>query len=347
MTSPVIPSTIPFMTSSLTEPSFTKPFVKSSSASSSAKSPFANSASALSLPNLTPEHGIGRYLSDIQKFSVLAAEEEYMLAKRWHDNKDLDAAHRLVTSHLRLVAKIARGYRGYGLPFSDLIAEGNVGLMRAVKGFDPERGFRLSTYAMWWIRAAITEYVLRSWSLVKIGTVAAQKKLFFGLNKIKKKLGILSQTDLSPEDAARVSEALDVPETDVVAMNQRLSAKDSSLNAPVGADESGEYIDLLPDETANLEDALAEQDEQDYRGRFLTEALKTLNDRERHIIQQRRLRDDPLTLEALAQQYGVSRERVRQIEARAFEKLRQGVLAFSDAADNQASAAASPNAALA
>ena len=292
--------------------------------------------SVLSLPSLASEHGIQRYLSDIQKFSVLAAEEEYMLAKRWHDNKDLEAAHRLVTSHLRLVAKIARGYRGYGLPFSDLIAEGNVGLMRAVKGFDPDRGFRLSTYAMWWIRAAITEYVLRSWSLVKIGTVAAQKKLFFGLNKIKKKLGILDHSDLSPEDAARVSEALDVPTTDVVAMNQRLSAKDSSLNTPVGIDESGEYIDLLPDETVSPEEALAEQDEQDYRTHFLTEALKTLNDRERHIIQQRRLRDDPLTLEALAQQYGISRERVRQIEARAFEKLRQGVLAFSDAADHQA-----------
>ena len=294
---------------------------------------------ALMVPGLTPEHGIQRYLSEIQKFSVLAAEEEYMLAKRWQDNQDIKAAHRLVTSHLRLVAKIARGYRGYGLPFSDLIAEGNIGLMRAVKGFEPDRGFRLSTYAMWWIRSAITEYVLRSWSLVKIGTVAAQKKLFFGLNRIKKKLGILDHTDISPEDAARVSEALDVPTTDVVAMNQRLSAKDSSLNTPVGIDDSGEYIDLLPDETISPEDALANQDEQDHRGDFLARALKTLNDRERHIIEQRRLRDDPLTLEALAQQYGVSRERVRQIEARAFEKLRNGVLAFSDAANIEASMA--------
>lgn len=304
-------------------------------------------APALSIPSLVSDQGIRRYLSEIQQFPILSVDEEYMLAKRWREHDDVGAAHRLVTSHLRLVAKIARGYRGYGLPFSDLIAEGNIGLMRAVKGFDPERGFRLSTYAMWWVRAAMTEYILRSWSMVKLGTVAAQKKLFFGLRKIKNKLGILDRGEISPEDAARVSEALDVPEEDVITMNRRLSAGDSSLNAPVGEAESGEYIDLLPDDAVSPETALADHDENSYRSGFLADALGELTPRERHIIRERRLRDDPLTLEALGQDYGISRERVRQIEARAFEKLREAVLSRSGAADAQAAAAADDLPALA
>ena len=292
---------------------------------------------SFSLPVISQNGGLHSYLREIQTFPMLEREEEFMLAKRWREYDDTEAAHQLVTSHLRLVAKIARRYQGYGLPLADLISEGNVGLMRAVKGFDPDRGFRLATYAMWWIRAAITEYVLRSWSMVKIGTVAAQKKLFFGLRKIKDKLKIIDAGELSPEQTAQIAEAMDVPEADVTVMNRRLTAGDVSLNAPLTGEDATEHLDLLVDDRADQETLLQESEEGQLRSRMLTTALKTLKDRERHIITERRLKEEPSTLEDLAKIYGISRERVRQIEVRAFEKLQKTML--HDALESGAPAA--------
>jgi RNA polymerase sigma-32 factor len=256
---------------------------------------------------------------------MLSPEEEYMLARRYQQSQEQDAAHRLVTSHLRLVAKIAMGYRGYGLPLGELISEGNVGMIQAVRRFDPERGFRLATYAMWWIRAAIQEYILHSWSLVKIGTTAAQKKLFFNLRKIKGQMQAIEEGDMSPENVAKIAHELSVPEADVVAMNRRLSSPDHSLNAPLRAEGEGEWQDWLVDERDDQETELAEREETGNRSRLLSEAMKKLNDRERHILTQRRLSDEPVTLEDLSQHYNISRERVRQIEVRAFEKLQKSM----------------------
>jgi RNA polymerase sigma-32 factor len=275
--------------------------------------------------NIAPEGNLTRYLQEIRKFPMLTAEEELELSRRWRDHQDMDAAHKLVTSHLRLVAKIAMGYRGYGLPVGELISEGNVGMMQAVKRFDPDRGFRLATYAMWWIRAAIQEYILHSWSLVKMGTTAAQKKLFFNLRRLKGQMQAIEDGDLQPEQVAKIAHALDVPEQDVVSMNRRLSAPDHSLNAPVRADSEGEWQDWLVDETESQEEALSEREEMSGRKALLNGALKTLNERERHILIERRLKDNPTTLEDLSQQYGISRERVRQIEVRAFEKLQKAM----------------------
>ena len=278
-----------------------------------------------SIPVVSSESNLSRYLQEIRKFPMLDPQEEFMLAKRWQEHADSDAAHRLVTSHLRLVAKIAMGYRGYGLPVSELISEGNVGMMQAVKRFDPDRGFRLATYAMWWIRAAIQEYILHSWSLVKMGTTAAQKKLFFNLRKLKGQMQAIEEGDLSPENVKAIAEKLDVPEQDVVAMNRRLATPDHSLNAPLRADSEGEWQDWLVDETSNQEITLAEQEELGKRRKLLTQAMANLNERERNILSERRLRDDPTTLEDLSQKYGISRERVRQIEVRAFEKLQKAI----------------------
>ena len=277
------------------------------------------------LPTLASEGGLSRYLQEIRKFPMLEPDEEYMLAKRWREHDDSEAAHRLVTSHLRLVAKIAMGYRGYGLPVSELISEGNVGMMQAVKRFDPDRGFRLATYAMWWIRASIQEYILHSWSLVKMGTTAAQKKLFFNLRKIKGQLQAIEEGDMSPENVKAVADRLNVPEADVVSMNRRLASQDHSLNAPLKIDGDGEWQDWLVDETESQEIALADRQELGKRQKLLSQALGTLNERERHILTQRRLRDEPTTLEDLSQEYGISRERVRQIEVRAFEKLQKSI----------------------
>jgi RNA polymerase sigma-32 factor len=277
------------------------------------------------LPTLASEGGLSRYLQEIRKFPMLEPDEEYMLAKRWREHDDSEAAHRLVTSHLRLVAKIAMGYRGYGLPVSELISEGNVGMMQAVKRFDPDRGFRLATYAMWWIRASIQEYILHSWSLVKMGTTAAQKKLFFNLRKIKGQLQAIEEGDMSPENVKAVADRLNVPEADVISMNRRLASQDHSLNAPLKIDGDGEWQDWLVDETESQEIALADRQELGKRQKLLSQALGTLNDRERHILTQRRLRDEPTTLEDLSQEYGISRERVRQIEVRAFEKLQKSI----------------------
>jgi RNA polymerase sigma-32 factor len=269
--------------------------------------------------------GLTRYLEEIRQFPMLEPQQEYMLAKSWREHGDRDAAHQLVTSHLRLVARIAMGYRGYGLPIGEVISEGNVGLMQAVKRFDPDKGFRLATYAMWWIRAAIQEYILRSWSLVKMGTTAAQKKLFFNLRKIKGQLKALEEGDLRPDQVKRIATQLGVTEEDVVSMNRRL-AGDSSLNAPVRNDaESGEWQDWLVDETMDQETALAESEERDNRRGMLQEALKGLNARERRVFEARRLAEDPLTLEELSAEFGVSRERIRQIEVRAFEKVQKAV----------------------
>jgi len=269
--------------------------------------------------------GLSRYLEEIRKFPMLEPGEEYMLAKRWTEHQDSDAAQKLITSHLRLVARIAMGYRGYGLPIGEVISEGNVGLMQAVKRFEPERGFRLATYAMWWIRASIQEYILRSWSLVKMGTTAAQKKLFFNLRRAKSQLQQLEDGDLKPEHVKTIAKRLGVPENDVVSMNRRLSG-DSSLNAPVRADqESGEWQDWLVDDTPSQEDRLVESEEFDQRKSFLTKALSSLNDRERLIFEARRLAEDPVTLEDLSTEFGVSRERIRQIEVRAFEKVQKAV----------------------
>ena len=277
------------------------------------------------LPSLGSEGNLSRYLQDIRKFPMLEADEEFMLAKSWREHDDVDAAHKLVTSHLRLVAKIAMGYRGYGLPISELISEGNVGMMQAVKRFDPDRGFRLATYAMWWIRAAIQEYILHSWSLVKMGTTAAQKKLFFNLRKLKGQMRAIEDGDLSPEQVAKIAETLNVPEDDVVQMNRRLAAPDHSLNAPLRVDGEGEWQDWLVDETEDQESQLADSEELSKRRTLLTAAMETLNERERHILRERRLKENPTTLEELSQEYGISRERVRQIEVRAFEKLRKAI----------------------
>jgi RNA polymerase sigma-32 factor len=274
---------------------------------------------------MAPEGNLSRYLQDIRKFPMLQPEEELELARRWRETEDEQAAHRLVTSHLRLVAKIAMGYRGYGLPVGELISEGNVGMMQAVKRFDPDRGFRLATYAMWWIRAAIQEYILHSWSLVKMGTTAAQKKLFFNLRRLKGQMAALEEGDLQPEQVAKIAHTLQVPEQDVVSMNRRLSAPDNSLNAPVRADSEGEWQDWLVDDSDNQETVLAEAEDMGNRKQLLGDALKTLNERERHILIERRLKDEPTTLEELSQQYNISRERVRQIEVRAFEKLQKSM----------------------
>jgi RNA polymerase sigma-32 factor len=275
--------------------------------------------------SLAPEGNLSRYLQEIRKFPMLGPEEEYMLAKSFRDHSDYDSANKLITSHLRLVAKIAMGYRGYGLPMGELISEGNVGMMQAVKRFDPDRGFRLATYAMWWIRAAIQEYILHSWSLVKMGTTAAQKKLFFNLRKLKGQMQAIEDGDLSPENVRAIAQELDVAEADVVSMNRRLSSPDHSLNAPVRADGEGEWQDWLVDERDDQETELAEREEMGRRRKLLTTALRSLNERERHILTQRRLKDNPVTLEDLSQHYGISRERVRQIEVRAFEKLQKSM----------------------
>ncbi len=280
---------------------------------------------AASVINVAPEGNLSRYLQDIRKFPMLAPEEELSLSRRWRDKEDTEAAHKLVTSHLRLVAKIAMGYRGYGLPIGELISEGNVGMMQAVKRFDPDRGFRLATYAMWWIRAAIQEYILHSWSLVKMGTTAAQKKLFFNLRRLKGQMQAIEDGDLKPEQVGKIAKALDVPEIDVVSMNRRLAAPDHSLNAPVRADSEGEWQDWLVDEGESQEQVLAQHEELTGRRALLGGALGTLNDRERHILIERRLKDNPTTLEELSQQYNISRERVRQIEVRAFEKLQKSM----------------------
>ncbi|MDE1150673.1 MAG: RNA polymerase sigma factor RpoH [Azospirillaceae bacterium] len=277
------------------------------------------------IPAISSESSLSRYLQDIRKFPMLEPQQEFMLAKRWQEHEDGAAAHHLVTSHLRLVAKIAMGYRGYGLPLSELISEGNVGMMQAVKRFDPDRGFRLATYAMWWIRAAIQEYILHSWSLVKMGTTAAQKKLFFNLRKLKGQMQAIEDGDLSPETVTAIATKLDVPEQDVVSMNRRLGAPDHSLNAPLRVDGEGEWQDWLVDDTESQEIRLGDQEELGKRKALLAGAMKGLNDRERRILAERRLRDDPTTLEDLSQEFGISRERVRQIEVRAFEKLQKAV----------------------
>jgi len=269
--------------------------------------------------------GLTRYLEEIRKFPMLAPDEEFMLAKRWQERQDADAAEKLVTSHLRLVARIAMGYRGYGLPIGEVISEGNVGLMQAVKRFDPDKGFRLATYAMWWIRASIQEYILRSWSLVKMGTTAAQKKLFFNLRRAKSQLQALDDGDLKPEHVKTIATKLGVPEEDVVNMNRRLSG-DASLNAPIRAEaESGEWQDWLVDDTPTQEDRLVENEELQRRKSYLSSAMAVLNDRERRVFEARRLAEEPATLEELSEEFGVSRERIRQIEVRAFEKVQKAV----------------------
>jgi RNA polymerase sigma-32 factor len=287
---------------------------------------------AASLPVvMSPEGGLSRYLNEIRKFPMLAKDEEFMLAKRWREHEDPEAAHRLVTSHLRLVAKIAMGYRGYGLPIGEVISEGNVGLMQAVKKFDPDKGFRLATYAMWWIRASIQEYILRSWSLVKMGTTAAQKKLFFNLRKAKSEISALEEGDLRPEQVRLIATKLGVLDEEVISMNRRLSGPDASLNAPLRSDSESEWQDWLQDDvTPSQESVLAETEERSLRMGLLEEAMAELTDRERHILTERRLKDDPTTLEELASQYGVSRERVRQIEVRAFEKLQKSMRAAAE-----------------
>ena len=275
------------------------------------------------LPAPSPEQGLNRYMQEIRKFPLLEPEQEYMLAKRWVDHQDTEAAHKMVTSHLRLAAKIAMGYRGYGLPQAEVISEANVGLLQAVKRFDPERGFRLATYAMWWIRASIQEYILRSWSLVKMGTTSAQKKLFFNLRKAKAKVGALEEGDLRPENLAQIARDLSVSEDEVTAMNRRLSGGDASLNAMVGNDGDGgtQWQDWLEDEDSDQAGDYAERDEMEARRELLMQAMAVLNDREKDILVQRRLAETPVTLEDLSESYGVSRERIRQIEVRAFEKL--------------------------
>jgi len=290
-------------------------------------------ATTPALPSIASEGALARYLQEIRRFPMLQADEEYMLAKRWREHDDPEAAHRLVTSHLRLVAKIAMGYRGYGLPLSELISEGNVGMMQAVKRFDPDRGFRLATYAMWWIRASIQEYILHSWSLVKIGTTAAQKKLFFNLRRLKGQIQAIEEGDLTPEHVAKIAKELDVPESDVVSMNRRLMAPDNSLNAPLRADGEGEWQDWLVDDEASQESKLGERQELGLRRDLLKHAMSHLTERERDILRERRLKENPTTLEELSAKYGISRERVRQIEVRAFEKLQKAIK--SGAAERQ------------
>jgi len=303
-------------------------------------------ARAAALPIITAEGGLTRYLEEIRRFPMLEPQQEFMLAKRWKEHGDRDAAHQLVTSHLRLVAKIAMGYRGYGLPISEVISEGNVGLMQAVKRFEPEKGFRLATYAMWWIKAAIQEYILRSWSLVKMGTTANQKKLFFNLRKAKSKISALEEGDLRPDQVQLIAKRLGVTEQDVVDMNRRLGG-DVSLNAPIREDgDSGEWQDWLVDDISDQETRLAESEEADNRKQALGEALSVLNDRERRIFEARRLADDPITLEDLAAEFGVSRERVRQIEVRAFEKVQRAVKNKVAAMETRPAAVAAPAPAL-
>jgi RNA polymerase sigma-32 factor len=277
------------------------------------------------LPSLVSDSNLARYLAEIRQFPMLEQSEEFMLAKRWQEHQDTEAAHKMVTSHLRLVAKIAMGYRGYGLPMSEVISEGNVGLMQAVKRFDPDKGFRLATYAMWWIRAAIQEYILHSWSLVKIGTTAAQKKLFFNLRRVKGQLKALEEGDLKPETVTEIATRLNVPESDVVDMNRRLAAPDHSLNAPVRFDGEGEWQEWLMDEGDSQETQLAESQEFGRRQKLLDRALTLLNPRERRILSERRLKDEPTTLEDLSKEFGISRERVRQIEVRAFDKVQRAI----------------------
>jgi RNA polymerase sigma-32 factor len=288
------------------------------------------------MPMLTAEGGLNRYLDEIRKFPMLEPQEEYMLAKRFAEHQDRNAAHRLVTSHLRLVAKIAMGYRGYGLPIGEVVSEGNVGLMQAVKKFEPDRGFRLATYAMWWIKAAIQEYILRSWSLVKMGTTANQKRLFFNLRRLKGRIQAIDDGDLKPEQVAEIATKLKVSEEEVISMNRRLGG-DASLNAPIKASEgdSGQWQDWLVDDHESQEEMLIEQDELENRRSMLAGALKVLNDREKRIFEARRLREDPVTLEELSAEFDISRERVRQIEVRAFEKVQDAV---RDAALAQAKA---------
>ena len=285
-----------------------------------------NSADTISsVPTLSADGNLQRYLSEIRKFPMLAADEEYMLAKRWKEHGDVDAVHKMVTSHLRLVAKIAMGYRGYGLPIAELISEGNVGMMQAVKRFEPEKGFRLSTYAMWWIRASIQEYILYSWSLVKMGTTAAQKKLFFNLRRLKGQIKEIDDGDLAPESVKQIATTLAVSEDDVVQMNRRMSGGDQSLNAPMRQDGEAEWQDWLVDDSDTQDIVVAEADELDHRRSMLEAAMATLTERERHIFTERRLRDEPVTLEDLSNDFGVSRERVRQIEVRAFEKVQRAI----------------------
>ncbi|MFT9088929.1 MAG: RNA polymerase sigma factor RpoH [Acetobacter okinawensis] len=278
-----------------------------------------------SVIDVGPEGNLSRYLQEIRKYPLLTPEEELSLSRKWRDKGDVKAAHRLVTSHLRLVAKIAMGYRGYGLPINELISEGNVGMMQAVRRFDPEKGFRLATYAMWWIRAAIQEYILHSWSLVKMGTTAAQKKLFFNLRRLKGQMQAIDDGDLKPEQVNKIATTLGVSEQDVVDMNRRMAAPDHSLNAPLKADQESEWQDRLVDDQVNQEEVYAENEEMSGRKALLTTALETLNERERRIFSERRLKDDPATLEELAHDYGISRERVRQIEVRAFEKVQEAM----------------------
>jgi len=276
------------------------------------------------LPAPSPEQGLNRYLQEIRRFPMLEPEQEYMLAKRWVDHQDTDAAHQLVTSHLRLAAKIAMGYRGYGLPQAEVISEANVGLMQAVKRFDPEKGFRLATYAMWWIRASIQEYILRSWSMVKLGTTSAQKKLFFNLRKAKARIGAIEEGDLRPENVKKLATDLSVTEDEVVSMNRRLAGSDASLNITIGGEEgSGSWQDWLEDESADQAKDFAERDEFQTRQALLMDAMDVLNDRERDILTERRLAEPAVTLEELSEKYSVSRERIRQIEVRAFEKLQE------------------------
>ncbi|EAP76637.1 MULTISPECIES: RNA polymerase sigma factor RpoH [Roseovarius] len=277
------------------------------------------------LPAPTPEGGLNRYLQEIRKFPLLEPEEEYMLAKAWVEKQDTEAAHRMVTSHLRLAAKIAMGYRGYGLPQAEVISEANVGLMQAVKRFDPEKGFRLATYAMWWIRASIQEYILRSWSMVKLGTTSAQKKLFFNLRKAKARIGALEEGDMHPDNVKRIATDLGVTEDEVISMNRRMSGGDASLNATVGSEGEGtmQWQDWLEDEDADQAGDYEKRNEMETRLELLTEAMDVLNDREKDILSQRRLNDETVTLEDLSTEYGVSRERIRQIEVRAFEKLQK------------------------
>jgi RNA polymerase sigma-32 factor len=289
----------------------------------------ANAKRVVSIPASGGEAGLNRYLSEIKKFPILAPEEEYMLAKRWREHGDTDAAARLVNSHLRLVAKIAMGYRGYGLPVSELISEGNIGLMQGVKKFEPERGFRLATYAMWWIRASIQEFILRSWSLVKMGTTAAQKKLFFNLRRMKNQIDAFEEGDLKPEAVTKIATDLGVTEDEVISMNRRMGmGGDTSLNAPLKSSEDGEgqWQDFLVSEAPLQDEIIADDEERRVRHDLLVEAMDSLNDREKHILTERRLIDDPKTLEDLSQVYGVSRERIRQIEVRAFEKLQAALI---------------------
>jgi RNA polymerase sigma-32 factor len=299
-------------------------------------------ARTAALPIITAESGLSRYLEEIRRFPMLEPQDEYMLAKRWREHGDRDAAHKLVTSHLRLVAKIAMGYRGYGLPISEVISEGNVGLMQAVKRFEPEKGFRLATYAMWWIKAAIQEYILRSWSLVKMGTTANQKKLFFNLRKAKSRISALEEGDLRPDQVKLIAKRLGVTEQDVVDMNRRLGG-DASLNTPIREDgDAGEWQDWLVDDHASQESTLAASEELDNRKKALTDALSVLNDRERRIFEARRLAEEPITLEDLAAEFQVSRERVRQIEVRAFEKVQKAVKNRVAAMETPAALAAQP-----